>query len=226
MRLGGDDGWRGTGDENVFVRLGDESPGSESGGCAVYSRLDPLDARPLDDVFSALVSARERGRVVESASQRVRWAQVLRRAASSSAAPSTLPLASYHFVFRDYVNAEELSSMMQCRGSALLLLFRLAEDTELTVHESGCSLQDTFLLFGLLPIRIRWEGVERNGQIDWTSTSARIGWRRCGKTVLSPKAAEKLRHEPWRFQMANGGRNIIFERVGVGNLVFAADDPA
>ena len=39
-------------------------------------------------------------------------------------------------------------------------------------------------------------------EIQWTSTSARIGWRWLGRTKINPKGAEEIRTAPWLVKRA------------------------
>ena len=128
----------------------------------------------------------------------------------------------YSFVFRDYVNSEELSGMAAARGCGTALLFYGDGKTRLDVAADGSvALRERFRLLSFLPLAIRWTGEQAGGEFRWTATEARLGWKWFGRTFDRPAPAERLRREPWRCRPV-GDDLLVFRRSGVGALVFKA----
>ena len=134
---------------------------------------------------------------------------------------------SYTFCFRDYVNHEELMGMMWKRYGIEGFLFKPSRADKLTIDkDSKCTLFAKSKMFRFIPISIEWEGELKEGAIDWTSTSLTMGWKKFGKFFDKPAAAEKLRKDPWVISVPKDdstGDILCFDRVSVGNLVFAKD---
>jgi len=204
-------GWRDAGDDAVAVRR-------EGAAWKVFARQGDDAARPPGSVLAELADPTRP--VVEGLFARVRWSRALRRlddGAAAAAAPGR-----YSFVFRDYVNSEELSGMAAARGCGTALLFYGDGKTRLDVAPDGrVSLRERFRLLSFLPLTIRWTGEQAGGEFRWTATEARLGWRWLGRTFDRPAPAERLRREPWRCRPV-GDDLLVFRRSGVGALVFKA----
>ena len=156
-------GWRDTGDDAVAVRR-------EGAAWKVFARQGDDAARPAGSVLAELADSAPL--IVERPFARVRWSRALRRLDDGTAAAAAR--GRYLFVFRDYVNAEELSAMAAARGAATALLFCLVGKTALEVATDGrVTLRDRFRLLGFLPLTMRWSGEQAGGEIRWTATEAR-----------------------------------------------------
>ena len=97
--------------------------------------------------------------------------------------------------------------MLASRLTPQWLLARMPAPGRLELRPDGSAiLTDRVVAFGCLPLRIDWTGslLVETQEIQWTSTSARIGWRWLGRTIDRPKAAEKLRTStaPWLVKRA------------------------
>ena len=204
-------GWRDTGDDAVAVRR-------EGAAWKVFARQGDDAARPAGSVLAELADAAPL--IVERPFARVRWSRALRRLDDGTAAAAAR--GRYLFVFRDYVNAEELSAMAAARGAATALLFCLVGKTALEVAPDGCvTLRDRFRLLGFLPLTMRWSGEQAGGELRWTATEARLGWRWFGRTFDNPGPSERLSREPWDCRPV-GDELLVLRRRGVGALVFKA----
>ena len=204
-------GWRDTGDDAVAVRR-------EGAAWKVFARQGDDAARPAGSVLAELADAAPL--IVERPFARVRWSRALRRLDDGTAAAAAR--GRYLFVFRDYVNAEELSAMAAARGAATALLFCLVGKTALEVAPDGrVTLRDRFRLLGFLPLTVRWSGEQAGGEIRWTATEARLGWRWFGRTFDNPGPSERLSREPWDCRPV-GDELLVLRRRGVGALVFKA----
>ena len=204
-------GWRDTGDDAVAVRR-------EGAAWKVFARQGDDAARPAGSVLAELADAAPL--IVERPFARVRWSRALRRLDDGTAAAAAR--GRYLFVFRDYVNAEELSAMAAARGAATALLFCLVGKTALEVATDGrVTLRDRFRLLGFLPLTMRWSGEQAGGELRWTATEARLGWRWFGRTFDNPGPSERLRREPWGCRPV-GDELLVLRRRGVGALVFKA----
>ena len=89
------------------------------------------------------------------------------------------------------------------------LLARMPAPGSLELRSDGSAiLTDRVVACGCLPLQIDWTGslLAETQEIQWTSTSARIGWRWLGRTIDRPKAAEKIRTStataPWLVKRA------------------------
>ena len=198
---------------------------------ALASRLQlDLDAPEERQTLKSLLALRQPLTIVESAAQRLAWREVFRVMAPGSSSVSIAPASCgprYRFAFRDYVNSEELSQMMTRRGGLTGALLRSTADSLLSIGEGGeCTLVDTFRLLAFVPVRIQWEGElsAEADRIDWTYTHAMLGWRRLGRSVERPAAAERLRQNPWLVKMHSDVSGVlVLENSGVGRLVFTEE---
>jgi hypothetical protein len=194
--------------------------------------------------------------VEEDLTKRLAWEHAMaecRPLLADENANSAAPLVpgAYSFLYRDYVNQEELLAML-CRRKAMeTLLYRQTRATSLEVEDptsngnsstspsdQKCILTDRAKMLGFLPVTIHWEGIvprttgdDQKCTIRWTNTSCRIGWQRLGKTIQQPSLAEKYRKDDWDVLLppssdtdaVNEGDIIVFYRQGQGKLVFARD---
>jgi len=186
----------------------------------VFAARDDDAARPAGQVIAGLAAARRPGSIVEQPLARVRWSRALRRLDDGNVAAAAP--GRYAFVFRDYVNSEELYGMAASRGAATALLFYGGADTALDVTRDGrIALREKFRLLSFIPLTIQWTGDQADGELRWTATEARLGWRWLGRTFDRPAPAERLRRQPWRCRPV-GDDFLVFRREGVGALVFKA----
>ena len=136
------------------------------------------------------------------------WEALPVPARAAAATVGSNPLVGvWRFAFRDYVGSEERGSMLASRLTPQWLLARMPAPGRLELRPDGSAiLTDRVVAFGCLPLRIDWTGslLVETQEIQWTSTSARIGWRWLGRTIDRPKAAEKLRTStaPWLVKRA------------------------
>lgn len=134
---------------------------------------------------------------------------------------------SYSFCYRDYVNHEELMGMMWKRGGIEAFLFKPARAGVITVDkDSKCVLTERSKLFYFIPIFITWEGLLKDGAIEWNTTSMMLGWEKFGKIFDKPSVAERLRKANWNILIPKDdstGDILCFEREGKGHLVFAKE---
>jgi hypothetical protein len=119
--------------------------------------------------------------------------------------------------------------MMIKRLGIANLMMRPVRCGQIVVDASKqCTLDEAGTAFGFLPISITWQGVLADNTIQWTTTSAHLGWKRFGKTFNRPPVAEKLRTDPWELyfppEEQENGDIVVFHRKGKGKLVFARDD--
>lgn len=190
---------------------------------------------------------RRPGRIVDGAGARLAWHRVLADGGLWEA-PGTPPkflAGEYQFAFRDYVNAEERLAMLSSRLALTWLLLRQPAPTKLEVRADGrCVIKDRMVTLGVVPLACEWRGTLDGHRIDWTTTSARVGWRWLGRTIDRPAKAEELRAAPWLVRRAveasveaagtgeitseaagearagRGLRPLRFNRLGEGCLVF------
>ncbi|CAJ1454094.1 unnamed protein product [Effrenium voratum] len=145
---------------------------------------------------------------------------------------SSLEGASWTFEFRSYTNEEELGAMMSAQLGLQWLLFRAVGRTSLKVEQGGqAELEDTFMLFGFLPAKIRWCGrlIKKDPEFRWETSEAVVA----GLWVIDrPAPAERLRKDPWKIQavlepLVDGKKRrlAVLERVGHGRLAFLEDTP-
>ena len=138
--------------------------------------------------------------------------------------------------------------MLASRLTPQWLLARMPAPGRLELRPDGSAiLTDRVVAFGCLPLRIDWTGslLVETQEIQWTSTSARIGWRWLGRTKINPKGAEEIRTAPWLVKRAattptdelheptassavsSTARPMLsplrLTRVGMGSLVYRAD---
>ena len=175
------------------------------------------------------------------------WEALPVPARAAAATVGSNPLVGvWRFAFRDYVGSEERGSMLASRLTLQWRLARMPAPGRLELRPDGSAiLTDRVVAFGCLPLRCDWYGslLVETQEIQWTSTSARIGWRWLGRTVDRPKVAEKKRTAPWLVKraattptdepttpIAPGSRRhrpvlspLRLTRVGTGTLVFRAD---
>ena len=125
-------GWRDAGDDAVAVRR-------EGAAWKVFAARDIGQgddaARPPGSILAELADPARP--VVERPFARVRWSRALRRLDDGAAAAAAAPPGRYSFVFRDYVNSEELSGMAAARGCGTALLFYGDGKTRLDVAASS-----------------------------------------------------------------------------------------
>ena len=172
-----------------------------------------------------------------------------RAAAATAEGVGSNPLVGvWRFAFRDYVNHEERGGMLASRLTPQWLLARMPAPGRLELRPDGSALlTDRVVAFGCLPLRCDWYGslLVETQEIQWTSTSARIGWRWLGRTKINPKGAEEIRTAPWLVKRAattptdelheptassavsSTARPMLsplrLTRVGMGSLVYRAD---
>lgn len=181
--------------------------------------------------LAELLALRKPGAFVgESPAEQLAWQRAVQLTGGSASLVPTGLMRNYSFAYRNYVNSEELSAMMNRRGALTNLLFRLAGYTSLSIKKDKiCSLTDKFYIFGIIPIKIRWDGALNTGGdvINWTTSQLRLGWRWLGKTIDKPSVTERLRKNPWLVRSVEcGGTNplaLVLERQGIGRVVFVED---
>ena len=248
-------GWRATGSELLLVHA-DEA----NGVVHVLQRREMND--PAVTSVAQLVAGFQAERcgvamIVDNPATRLAWHRALANEALWEALPVPAPTVAaatessplvgvWRFAFRDHVNNEERSSMLASRLTPQWLLARMPAPTRLELCPDGSAiLTDRLVACGCLPLQVDWYGslLVETQEIQWASTSARIGWRWLGRTIDRPKVAEKKRTAPWLVKraattptdepttpIAPGSRRhrpvlspLRLTRVGTGTLVFRAD---
>jgi hypothetical protein len=140
---------------------------------------------------------------------------------------------TYKFCFRDYWNFEESRALTKRLGSIRLLKLRAQQrkPPEFVINEEdgSCTLTDFHVINGVVPMAITWEGKldTNSGIISWSRTFIRKGWEWWTFTMDRPPMAEKYRQQPWKVSLpasCTNGDVLIFERHGVGRLVYARQD--
>jgi hypothetical protein len=175
-----------------------------------------------------LVSSTRKQNLVTDPFQFALWMQVLKKRVNLK--PSSNISGSYCLAFRDYWNFEEAYGLETRRGSMKLLNLRAqrGRPSLLQVANNGnCTLTDFYVIHGIVPMRIQWEGQLRRDTMVWTRTFIRKGWDLAGTTIDRPPLAEMFRKQPWKIklpQQDQEGDLLILEREGIGHLVFARDN--
>jgi hypothetical protein len=156
---------------------------------------------------------------------------VRRKHPRTSYAKLSSSLTQLFFFYKDF---EEMIGMMIRRKGIEILSLRLLNSTQLIIgaDDHGCQLKEKSCFLLGIPIEICWYGKLEADRINWTSTSLRLGWKRFGKTFLNPKAAEKLRKDPWMVRLPKedypiwdgSGDVVVLDRLGSGSLVFCRDE--
>ena len=151
-------GWRDAGDDAIAVRR-------EGAAWKVFARQGDGAAPPGP---RAADPARPVVPELRACAGRARCAPDDGAAAARGAGPAS-------FVFRDYVNSEELSGMAAARVVERRSCSTTTK-TRLGVAPDGrVSLRERFRLLSFLPLTIRWTGEQAGGEFRWTATEASAG---------------------------------------------------
>jgi hypothetical protein len=194
--------------------------------CALFTRAKLPAARSMRELVAKRTFAML---MVEDPYERINWMQNIDACVASDSLTNAAPIeGTYAFCFRDYVNYEEMAALMIKRWGIDIILLNPKRCDQLVIDiNKQCKLDAAGTAFGFLPTSITWEGVVADNAIQWTTTSARVGWKRFGKTFDRPPAAEKLRTDPWNIyfppEEQENGDIVVFHRLGKGKLVFARD---
>ncbi|GKY96301.1 hypothetical protein MPSEU_000589800 [Mayamaea pseudoterrestris] len=236
--------------ENLQFLAGDESINCEGGtiykcGNSLYCQptrnqtsYSLFGVKPRTSLSLRQLAQKHTGRVTiyEDIETRYSYMQGIQRAKALEPTvvnASSVIKGAYTFCFRDYVNFEEMLGMMIRRKGIEIMLLQLLESGKLVIDpDQGCTMKEKSNFLLGVPLEICWYGKLATDRINWTRTSMRLGWRRFGKTFQNPKAAEKLRVDPWVLRLPKedyplwdgSGDVVVIERLGSGNLVFCRDE--
>lgn len=163
--------------------------------------------------------------IEEDIAKRVAWSNAIERCQTATSSQMQSVSGEYRFIYRNYVNHEEMTAMLCRRWTMASLLLRLGGAGLLQIDEDkSCILLESCKVFGFLPMAIEWQGKLVGSEIEWTSTSCQLGWKRLGKVFDKPAAAEKLRQENWKICLDaddNDAGVCVTYRKGIGSLVYA-----
>jgi hypothetical protein len=139
-----------------------------------------------------LIASNRKGQIIAEPFQFHLWTCALKERVSAKHSPKIS--GTYWYAFRDYWNFEEAGALEIRWGSMKLLKLRSqrGRPSRLVVNDNrACTLTDFYVINGIVPMYIQWEGELNDETITWTRTSIRKGWKQWGKTIDRPPLAEK-----------------------------------
>jgi hypothetical protein len=199
--------------DDGYYSIGD---GGGGGNLAIRLEQDQATIAVVDEKnkrfwgFQDLVERRRKEvGIVEDLHEKMAWQTWLKDVLSKESKKqlSLLTPGKYTFLYREHVNEEELLVMLSKRGAWTFL--RLTKPSSLFIHEASdrnnnhqrCYLEDHGALLGFLPVRTHNCGrivrTRKCFQIEWESSSVRIGWNTVGRTLEIPAVTKILLAAPW-----------------------------
>ena len=106
---------------------------------------------------------------------------------------------NYKYLHRNNIDNEEKWILCTSRNTLHNILFRREKKdvTKINIDkEENSKLIERFILFGIIPVVIKWYGKVNNNTIKWNSSELTI---LCVK-LIKPKISEKLRRNDWKLK--------------------------
>lgn len=106
---------------------------------------------------------------------------------------------NYEYLHRSNIDNEEKWMLCTSRNSLHNILFRREKKdiTKIIIDkEKNSKLRERFILFGIIPVVIKWYGKVNNNTIKWESSELLLP---CVK-FIKPKISEKLRKNDWKLK--------------------------
>ena len=201
------------GSDMIFVR-------DQDGKSGIYANREITQDKSLRQ----LVKSNGPNKIVVDTLQFRLWIETMLRTTE----PSRSLSGKFHYSFRDYWNFEESWTLEVTRGSIRMLALRNRRAGELVIREDGtCILNEFHWMYGIVPLRLQWDGHMNGNVITWDKTLFHKGWSFLGRTIDRPPLAEKFRQEPWIILVPldedDSDDLIVIERQGLGRHVWAKE---